>query len=89
VLVTDPDHRPGTWTLAIHQVDDTHRKYRVWWRSESSLPTPVYEFYHSATLALIQTITDAARVRALKRGPVAEVWPGAPQRSLREVSADE
>ena len=78
VLVTDPDHRPGTWTLAIQQVATTHRKYRVWWRGATSTLTPVCEFYRGATLALIETITDAARVCAVKRGPVEEVWPGTP-----------
>jgi hypothetical protein len=77
VLVTDPEHRPGTWTLAIQQIHDTRSKYRICWQSASSLPTAVCTFYHNATLALIETITEAAEVRAMKRGPVAEVWPGA------------
>jgi hypothetical protein len=88
VIVTDPDHRPGRWTLAIQQVEDAHRKYRVWWQSASALPTPVYEFYRGATLALIETITDAGVVRAVKRGPVTEIWPGASQRSLQALRTD-
>jgi hypothetical protein len=89
VLVTDPEHRPGTWTLAIQQVENTHSKYRVWWQSESSTPTPIYEFYRAATLALITTVTDAAAVRAVKRGPVAEVWPSTPQETApRAAMAD-
>jgi hypothetical protein len=79
VLVTDPDHRPGTWTLAIQQLPNTRSKYRVWWQSASCTPTAVCTFYRAATLALIQTITDAGVVRAMKRGPVAEVWPSVTQ----------
>jgi hypothetical protein len=89
VLVTDPDHRPGTWTLAIQQLPNTRSKYCICWMSASSLPTAVCTFYRAATLALIETITEAAEVRAMKRGPVAEVWPGTRQETApRAPTAD-
>jgi hypothetical protein len=88
VLVTDPAHRPGRWILGIQQVGEAHDKYRICWVSASSLPTPIYEFYRASTLALIETITDAAHVRAVKCGPVGEVWPGAtPETAPRAPTA--
>lgn len=91
VLVTEPAYRPGTWTLGLHQVTERSSRYRVCWVTPSPHPTTECALHYPAVRNLIETVTDAAYLRALKRGPVADIWPGTAQytdATTPEVSPD-